>query len=280
MNGFYSLWTRPSGEGEDKDFAMQDYELACLLLSVASYERYNGRTRLYADKRAGAFFMERGLEEVFSRGICEFTVPDDIDPKVFWAGGKLYALRLEEMPSVMVDTDLIIWKSLGRQLKDKSVAVIHREELNPAIYPDPGSFRMKQGYAFPGSWDFNIRPANTAMLYIKDNDFRDCYVEEAVRFMRSIEHTEDNLCPMVFAEQRILPMCAAQRGLSIYSFCDRLEGLREQDMFTHLWGHKNVFKFNMDERRSFIRRCLLRLERDFPQMYKKAAEVAELKAYA
>lgn len=280
MNGFYSIWTKPSGAGAAQDFAMQDYELVCLLLSAAAYEQYNGRTKLYADKKAAAFFMDRGLEDVFSRGMEEFDVPKDIDPRVFWAGGKLCALKLEDMPSVMIDTDLIIWKSLGRLLRDKSVAVIHREELNPAIYPDPGSFKLKDGYSYPKSWDFKIRPANTAMLFISDNGFRDYYVEEALRFMRSMEHTEDNLCPMVFAEQRILPMCAAARGLSIHSFVNSMEGLREQDMFTHLWGHKNVFKFNMDERRGFIRRCMVRLKREFPDMYNKAAAVPELSEYA
>ena len=114
MNGFYSIWTKPAGKNAQREFAMQDYELACLLLSVAAYENYNGRTKLYADKTSGAFFMERGLDDIFSRGMEEFEVPEDIDPKVFWAAGKLCALKLEDMPSVMVDTDLIIWKSLGR----------------------------------------------------------------------------------------------------------------------------------------------------------------------
>ena len=280
MNGFYSIWTKPAGNGAEREFAMQDYELACLLLSVAAYENYNGRTKLYADKASGAFFMERGLDDIFSRGMEEFEVPEDIDPKVFWAAGKLCALRLEDMPSVMVDTDLIIWKSLGRHLRDKSVAVIHREELNPAIYPDPGSFPMKRGYSYPAGWDFNIRPANTAMLYIRDKEFRDYYVKESLRFMQNLGPSEDNLCPMVFAEQRILPMCAAARGLSIHAFCPSMEGLREQDMFTHLWGHKNVFKFNMDERRGFIRRCMERMKREFPEMYERAAALPELKEAA
>lgn len=280
MNGFYSLWTKPSAGGAGREFAMQDHELACLLLSVAAYEEYNGRTRLYADKKAGAFFMERGLEDIFSRGMVEFEVPEDIDPNVFWAAGKLCALKLEDMPSVMIDTDLIIWRSIGRHLRDKSVAVIHREELNPAIYPDPGTFPVKNGYSYPKGWDFNIRPANTAMLYIRDKDFRDHYVKEALRFMQNLGPSQDNLCPMVFAEQRILPMCAAERGLSVYAFCPSMEGLREQDMFTHIWGHKNVFKFNMDERRGFVRRCMLRLKREFPEMYKKAAHIPELAEYA
>ena len=98
--------------------------------------------------------------------------------------------------------------------------------------------------------------------------------------MQNLGPSQDNLCPMVFAEQRILPMCAAERGLSVYAFCPSMEGLREQDMFTHIWGHKNVFKFNMDERRGFVRRCMLRLKRGFPEMYKKAAHIPELAEYA
>jgi hypothetical protein len=206
-------------------------------------------------------------------------VPEDIDPAVFWAGGKLVALQMEELPSVMIDTDLIIWEDLGPWLQDKQIAVIHREELREQIYPEPSSFAMKEGYAFPKEWDFSVRPANTAMLYLKDPAFRDAYVREALRFMRGIQPTNDNLCPMVFAEQRILPTCAQAKGIEVSAFCEQIEQLREQHRFTHIWGHKNVLKFNMDERRSFITRCLIRLQKEFPDMYGIASAMEEFEEY-
>lgn len=258
---------------------MQDYELITLLLSVAAFEKYNGKTKLYADEKALEYIHRRSLEGIFSRGVEEMTVPKEIDPAVFWAGGKLVALRMEELPSVMIDTDLIIWEDLTERLADQQIAVIHREELRPQIYPAPESFVMQAGYQFPAEWDFSVCPANTAMLYLKNAAFRDDYVEEAFRFMRSIQPTTDTLCPMVFAEQRILPTCAAAKGIEVYSFYEHLEQLREQHLFTHIWGHKNVLKFNMDERRSFVQRCLRRLQKEFPQMYERAIATKEFEDY-
>ncbi len=258
---------------------MQDHDLACLMLSVAAYERYNGRTRLYADAQAKAWFEERGLCDIFSRGCELFSVPEDIDPVVFWAAGKLCALSLEEEPAVMLDTDLIVWRSIGKMLKDKNVAVIHREELNPEIYPDPGSFAMAEDYRYPAGWDFFVRPANTALLFIREASFRDAYVKESLRFMKACREHQDRLCPMVFAEQRILPMVAKERGVSVWAFCDRLEQLREQSLFTHLWGHKNVLKYNRDEQKGFVRRCLDRMRREFPEMYARAAALYEFGEY-
>ncbi|MCR5251077.1 MAG: hypothetical protein K6E50_10775 [Lachnospiraceae bacterium] len=278
MNAFYSLWTAPAAGG--RAFVMQDYDLACLLLSVAAWERHNGKAKLYADAPAEDFFVRRGLDEVFGRGVERFSVPEGIDPVVFWAAGKLCALAREEEPSVMIDTDLIVWRGITKELRETKLAVIHREELNPEIYPDPGIFRMKADYHYPAGWDFRTRPANTALLYIRDNDFRQAYVKEALRFMENCLEKEDRLRPMVFAEQRILPMVAQERGLSLHAFCARMEELREQDRFTHLWGHKNVLKFNMDERRIFVRRCMDRMKREFPEMHERAVKVPELELYA
>ncbi len=281
MKGFYSLWTAPYFSGRSKaSFLLQDFDLLTLLLSAAVYERYNGPTAMYADDRAGEYLINIGLEKYFSRGLLPLSVPENINPKVFWAAGKLAALREEEQPSVMIDTDLIIWVPLKEKLRGTNIAVIHREELNPQIYPSPENFAMQEGYRFPDAWNFSVLPANTAMLFLKDQDFKEYYVREAFRFMTSCKPTQDNLCPMVFAEQRILPMCAAARNYSVSAFCDRLEQLREQTMFTHIWGHKNVFKYNMDERRIFCTRVMRRLRAEYPERYEIAANIDELKEYA
>ncbi|MCR4586280.1 MAG: hypothetical protein K5686_11220 [Lachnospiraceae bacterium] len=276
MKGFYSLWTAPYFVKGGESFHLEDYEIATLLLSVAAYQAYNGPVRMYADDTACSYLEEEGIADIFERGVVRMEVPDDIDPKVYWAAGKMVALSMEDTPAVMIDTDLIIWKNIEKELKDAYVKVIHREELNPEIYPDPGCFEMKKGYEFPAGWDFKVLPANTALLYIADADLKDKFTCESLKFMKMSEQTDDKLCHMVFAEQRILPMCAAAKGYGVEAFCSDPGKLREQSLFTHIWGHKNVFKFNMDERRAFCRRCVKRLAGEFPLMYVKAREIKEL----
>lgn len=55
----------------------------------------------------------QGLSHIWNGGIKEIQVPDSISPGVFWAAGKLYALKAAHMPAVMVDLDLIVWKNIG-----------------------------------------------------------------------------------------------------------------------------------------------------------------------
>ena len=47
---------------------------------------------------------------------------------------------------------------------------------------------------------------------------------------------------------------------------------------THFF-HKNILKYNTDERRSFIRRCMKRLAGEFPEMYRIAAGLEEFEDY-
>ena len=71
------------------------------------------------------------------------TVPDDldgIDPEMFWAAGKLLALRQMDAPCAMIDTDLIVWSKpeFGRD-----IIAAHREDLNPDVYPPLEYFRLR-----------------------------------------------------------------------------------------------------------------------------------------
>ncbi len=280
MKGFYSLWTAPYRlEHPGITYEMNDYELLMLMLSSAVYERTNGNTKLYADEAAYDFICNCGLEDLFSDGIKMLPEPEGIDPGMFWAAGKLTALKAEKMPSVMIDTDLIIWRDISYELSHSEIAVIHDEDLNPSIYPDPYLFSMKEGYSYPEGMDTGIRPVNTALLYIEDEAFKERYVSEALEFMRMCKKCDDRLNRMVFAEQRMLSICAAIEGKRIYTFCDDPGKLREQKIFTHFWGHKNLYRFNAGERNAGCMRMMQRLKNEYPRVYKKAAGINMLKSY-
>lgn len=280
MRGFYSIWSKPYFENKShEEFVLQDFELLTLVLSVAAYQKYNGRTRMFADRLALDYLKKNHLEELFLDGIYEMKVPSEIDPKVFWAAGKLCALEQMELPGVMIDLDLVIWKNLDSTLMQSDIAVIHREKINEEVYPGKDYFQMKQGYQFDPSWDWLERPANTALLYIKDMDFKNYYVKEALRFMQESEETTDNLCHMVFAEQRMLALCARKRNLSISSFFQHLWELDCQELFTHVWGHKNVLKYNHEQRHYYCIRCINRIKSEFKEVYPYIAQQADLQEY-
>ncbi len=187
----------------------------------------------------------------------------EVDPFLFWAAGKLAALRVQRAPVAMIDTDFIVWETLPDF--DEPVGVIHREALNPCVYPPPSVFEMDSGYSPHPGWDFGEEACNTAFCVIKDAAFKDAYTAAAFDFMRHFRGGADRVTGMVYAEQRIIGMCARERGVPIRAFCS-LDGLRpgRQTCFTHLWGYKDVLRRDAQARETFCRRCAARIVRDFP----------------
>ena len=124
---------------------------------------------------------------------------------------------------------------------------------------------MKQEYRFDPDWSFEVLPVNTCMLYIADEAFKNYYVDSSITFMENCLETEENLCHMVFAEQRLLAMCAEKQGKQISSFFPGSAQIENQDIFTHLWGYKNILKFNYKEREAFNHKMYDRIVREFPE---------------
>ena len=75
MNGFYSLWTAPGKTTGATTVVMQDYELLMLLLSLASYQKFNGPAKMYADETALEYLESLSVDKCFKRGTELLTVP-------------------------------------------------------------------------------------------------------------------------------------------------------------------------------------------------------------
>ena len=106
IEGFHILWTAPYFEkSKDDTYSMQDYELLTMILSALMWRKMNGPITLYGDARAIDYVEGQGLSHIWNGGIKEIQVPDSISPGVFWAAGKLYALKGAHMRAVMVDLD-------------------------------------------------------------------------------------------------------------------------------------------------------------------------------
>lgn len=266
MEGFHALWSKPYLTGRQTDtYWMQDYEVLTMMLSALMWRKKNGSIRLCADKEAAAFVKSRGLSHIWDLGIEEIEVPASVPEKVFWAAGKLYSLQKIKMPAVMIDLDLIIWQDIRDIISGTDICAIHREGIFPDVYPGKEFFHMKPEYKFDSEWNWNVLPVNTCMLYIADNAFKDYYTESAIAFMENCLEKEENLCHMVFAEQRMLAMCAEKKQKKISSFFPGSTDIGNQDIFTHLWGYKNILKFNYNERMEFNRKMVKRIIQEFPE---------------
>lgn len=280
MRAFHSFWTAPNRARHGGEIALPDYELLTMMLSALKWRERNGEIAMVTDSAGADCFRRAGLERLWSAGIDTRLdrVDPALDPVRFWAAGKLWALRDERAPCVMLDADMIVWETLGDRLGGAVVAA-HREALHPAVYPDPrAAFSLAAGYDFPSAWDFTLPAANTAFLYLPDEGFKARYTDAALAFMRALQNGVEPVVSMCFAEQRILPMCAKAEGMSLETLLQ--EGtLDDQSFVTHLWGHKRALERDMERRVAYCLRCTARILSDFPDWADALAENDQTRRY-
>ncbi len=261
MNAIHIISTAPFFAKKSGAFSVEDFDLYCTVLSALNWRRHNGRISLFTDTAGAEYCRRIGLETIWND--IRVCIPDDlegINPQMFWAGGKLFALREAQAPCAMIDTDFIVWKplALGRE-----IVAAHREELYPDIYPPLEYFRLNNHVLPPFSR--GVLPLNTAFLYLPSDDFREFYVSQAIAFMKSAVSCDDRLCYMVFAEQRMAAMCAEYTGTPVRTLLDKDNLFFPQDSFTHLWGAKQAMRDNPELREEFCEKSAQRIRTDFPE---------------
>ena len=97
------MWTAPYFKQNTEDtYSMQDYELLTMILSALMWRKMNGPITLYGDERAIDYVERQGIAHIWNGGMRD-RCADRVSPRVFWAAGKLYALKKAKMPAVMVD---------------------------------------------------------------------------------------------------------------------------------------------------------------------------------
>lgn len=281
MQAFASNWTRPYAvRCPDRPYQMTDFDLLTTVLSALVWQRENGSIRMITDDTGAQYYRSLGLTDLWDGGIFTYLndIPSTIDPCTFWAAGKLYALAATPAPCVMLDTDFIVWHSLSEHWH-RPLAVIHREELNPAIYPAPSAFALAPSYHFPTNWNWHEPACNTALTYFGNDTLRKTYVEQAMDFMQAARGRDD-LIYMVFAEQRLLAMCAQACGVPIHAFSteqDLFQG--NQRDFTHIWGFKQAMQEQPVLRELFCQKCAARIRKDFPIYANICQTIPQLQPY-
>ena len=269
MNAIHIASFAPSlAKGKTKVYA-DDFDLYCTVLSALCWRRFNGEITLCCDSRFAEYYEKIGITDIWNDiKVCVADDLEGIDPLMFWAGGKILALREVSAPVVMIDTDFIVWKPL--EFGDEIIAA-HRENISEGIYP-PLSFFKTKGHIIP---DFSeeVLPLNTAFFYVPNNDFKEFYTSQAIAFMRSSESCGDFLKYMVFAEQRMAAMCADYTGTPVKTLLDKDYLFRPQWDFTHLWGAKQAMRDHPEWRHDFLEKCRSRLKSEFPEYYYTAERI-------
>ncbi len=270
MNAIHIASFAPARAKGKKSPRVESFDLYCTALSALMWRRLNGKITMCCDSAFAEYYDKLGFSNIWDEiKVCVADDLEGINPKMFWAGGKLLALREVSAPVAMVDTDFIVWKKLEGE---NCLIAAHRENISDGIYP-PLSFFRTRGHILP---DFSeeVLPLNTAFLYVPDNDFKEFYTSQAISFMKSSVDCDDFLKYMVFAEQRLVAMCADFTHTPVKTLLDKDRLFFPQDDFTHLWGAKQAMRDDPGLRGDFLRKCRGRLISEFPE-YSYIAEIIE-----
>lgn len=278
MQALHSNWTKPRicGQGE---FFLEDFEILTTILSALKWRERNGTIKMATDTIGLDFYKSHGLCSVWDEITTELDdIPDCINPTMFWAAGKIYALKNACVPVANMDTDFIVWDKLAFD-KLKSLTVIHTEELSGDVYPDFSDFNMNTGYSFNPEFDKIQKPFNCAFYVLKNDELKNLYISEAEEFMKNAK-AGDSLTYMVYAEQRLLAMCSSLLGTDcgVFSTVQRLFKDGER-YFTHTWGMKQQIRQDNRLRYDFCRRCIQRIETDFKEFIPLLKNLPETEIY-
>ena len=98
--------------------------------------------------------------------------------------------------------------------------------------------------------------------------------------MKNLDNNSDKIANMVFAEQRLISMCAKMKNIDINEILT-LEELfsNKQKLFTHTWGYKKEMRSDFNKRKEFCIRCIVRIIKDFPKYEEVIANIEQLKIY-
>ena len=242
------------------------FEILTMALSALEWRAHNGPITLVTDSKGRAWAEALGIASVWDAIDVRLDEMDDvpIDEAVFWAAGKLFALRAQEAPCVIIDLDFIVWQTLDFTPYGTGVAAIHSENIWDLIYPPPETLQLQTGYALPGGLDDTVRPLNGARVYHGDTGFLHRYAQAAIDFMLHADAHGDDLPYMVFAEQRLLAMLAEKEHRPIYEMMTLPELFGNQKCFTHLWGYKRELRSSEEASAAFCARLRRRIAHDFP----------------
>lgn len=263
LSAFHVLWTSPYVK-KGESYSLSQAELLTLIISALLWRKQNGIIVLYSDKLGYEYIVSQKLEWLYDDIDTETLDGHEykINPEIFWAAGKLIALKNHEAPCVMLDHDLIVTGNISYLFSGFDVCAFHPEELNPEVYINREYLKCPVGYQFPDQFDWNVKPLNTALLYVKNADFKKNYTNHAFDFMTgNMEYPKEFVSQMVFAEQRLLAMTAKMYGQKTGTVLNNPFAL-ENKHFIHLWGYKHVLRSNPDIEKTFIDRLLKTFEKD------------------
>lgn len=291
MDGIYTLWSAPRPPGRP---GLSRLELLLLTASALQWRRWNGRALLYCDDVYARYLDRLGLlalwDDVDTQAI-EVAGYLGANPRAFFSLGRTVAIRERPVPFVALDCDLVVWRSLSGELVPGEIAFTHWESTRPSYwYPPPRALCRPPGYKIDLSRNWTLNAANVSLTYFGDEALRDAYADEVLRFAsgnpRQPHPRNDPTPELLFAEQRLLPVIAEERHVSVRTLVsgvstggpkvgswDPLAVADQPAGITHGWWYKRWMPADDPRRTRLVFELTRALAADFPATAEHLARV-------
>lgn len=284
-----------------------DYSILLALLLALKWKQLNGRIKLYTDSLAASIFHELGILSIwndYDTEVLDKINWTSINPTLFWPAVKFFAYLNEKSPCVYIDLDLIIWKNIHEICHKKDVLFTHQESVKDSYwYCQKEYLRRPEGYEFKKEWSWEIPAANTSLIYFGDSSFKDYYSQEALRYITNnsvdILATKSETPESLFAEQRLLTMCAKEMSLKALPFIDatwspirsrfikhdkklgvwNFHKIENQPLITHAWFYKRLLESNVTAHDMYCRSLVKIILDEFPDIIKSLKNAKFIEKY-
>ncbi|RTL07694.1 hypothetical protein EKK58_00710 [Candidatus Dependentiae bacterium] len=283
MLTFHSIWTRPAVAKGNEEITLWDFEWLTWLAGILYAKQY-GDVVLVADERGAEFVKKAGLAECYDEVILGLDeVPKEVDPEIFWAAGKLYAIRLLKRsrefdpfdgPVASLDWDCIPWNYPDEQ---QDIMCLNLESLQWPWYKD---CRSKYEKFVPKAVNWNLPPANNGIFHFNHYKHMLAYSDLSIGFMERFGRAANQQNyfdqpryvygdAMTFAEQQLMATAAWHSKRTIEPFLSaRADGfLQPNTFFTHLWTTKNLYRAFPEARIHYTNQLIRILRQRFPETH-------------
>lgn len=254
-------------------------------LSVLKWKSFGFTTKIYVDEYFKEKYSKSGLLDLYDEVDDTFFTEADlyaeynINKYYFWAFSKLFVYLNEPEPFIMSDMDFIPLQDFHSFL-DHSFVYYNESLTEDKTYPNKDNLPCAKDYIYPEWLTWHINPSNTAVCYINNQELKDLYIQEAIRYAKNNSDEYEGMMAdenefrdsifiprMVFAEQRLLPEAANYLGVELKEIKSKYEMIinpREIHLFLYKTAGERWLKFFLEK-----------LYQEFPEVYNKLINFEE-----
>ena len=279
MLTFHSIWTGPAAAKGQTEMRLWDFEWLTWLAGLMQ-SKTAGPVVLVADKLGASLVKTMGLASFYDEIVLGLdSIPKTVDPEIFWAAGKLYAIPLlkrlkhyrPDGPVCSLDWDCIPWTPPPMRSR---ISCLNLENLAWPWYKD---CRSKYDSFVPEGVNWNLAPANNGAIIFEEHGQMCRYARTATGFMErfSSAASTNNYFDlpryvygdaMTFAEQQLLSTAARHMNEDVLPMVPvRSDGfIGENAFFTHLWTTKSLYRAFPEARIHYTNQLIRHIRHNFP----------------